>query len=982
MPTIDHLPPDPATDERGGADAVGAGVGRSDPISGPTTLAELVRAMRIVPTPMMVTDLSARIEFVNEAAANLLGRDAAELRGRSVELILPTDFLPRVPVLIDLIRRHGRLEGSFPALRADGSDLLLDVIVEIATTAPDGAQWLVTTMRDLSEQVRTIEQLSASALGLARRDEETLLVQTIQEARRLIGTRYAAIGTVGDGRITRFITDGFSPEQVARIGHQPEGLGLLGAMQSEDRTLRLAEISDDPRSVGFPDGHPPMHSFLGTRIQVDGETYGHLYLTEKIGAPEFSVLDERLAELFAAHAAIAIRHGRQTSALEASVASVRRNEERLVKAQRIAAVGSWEWDIVTDLVTWSDEQHRIFGVEPGTFDGTEDAFLAFVHPDERDELAASDRGTDADSPPYEATFRIIRPDGSVRLIREAGTPLVDTVTGLAIGLIGTSTDITDQVAADAERARLASAVEQAAESIIIYGADRSIVYVNPSFTRLYGYASNDVVGHPPDILNSGHHTDAFWEAVWDQVRSGTPWTGLIVNRRADGGTLEVETVIASVVDGAGAVASFVQTDRDVTRERELETAMLREAYERETIESALQRIDPATTVEEMAAVACGEIMHLPGIEAAWAIELVAGRGRVIASAGIYPIAPGYWIPEARALHLAEHAALGPWTEPWSARRDYGTYGEELAATGIRTVAIAPLHGSSASFGVLLVGSTEPPETSNLVERLPALATFGSIVGALAAPQWEKRRQALNDRTGIEAIIESRSFWPVFQPIVELRSGLIVGHEALTRFEDGRRPDVVFGFAALAGAGIELELATLRDALLASAVLPSDTYLNLNVSPDLVRSRKMKSLLAGATRPIALELTEHAVIDDYDQLRDDLKFLGGNVRLAVDDAGAGYASLRHILELKPDFVKLDIALVHRINRDAARQALIAGIGYFATRRRIRLVAEGIETAAELRTITELGIWYGQGYLLGRPRDARGMEPWPIRVMLPT
>ncbi len=982
MPTVDRHPPNPATHQLGGADSSAAEIRHPALASGPITLAELARAIDLVATPMMVTDLSARIEFVNRAAADLFGRDVASLRGQSVDLILPSEFLPRVPLLIDLIRLHGRLDGSFPALRADGTDLLLDVSVEVATTVPDGGQWLVTTMRDLSDQVRTIEQLSASALGLASQDEETLLVETIQAARRLIGTKYVAIGVVEDGRITRFITDGFSPEQVQRIGHEPEGLGLLGAMMSEDRTLRLAEISADPRSVGFPEGHPPMHSFLGTRIHVDGETYGHLYLTEKIGAPEFSVLDERLAELFAAHAAIAVRHLRQTRALEASVAAITRNEERMAKAQRIAGVGSWEWDIVTDRVTWSDEHHRIFGIEPGSFDGTEAAFLGFVHPDDREALAASDRGSDVAAPPYETTYRIVRADGSVRLIREAGTHVVDKVTGLATGLIGTSTDITDQVAADQERARLASAVEQAAESIIIYRSDRTIAYVNPSFTRLYGFSPTDVVGHPPDVLNSGRHSDAFWDAVWEQVQSGTAWSGLVVNRRADGGAIEVDAVIAPVFDAAGAVASFVQTDRDVTRERELESAIVREAYERETIESALQRIDPATTVEEMSAVACGEIMHLPGIDAAWVIELVAGRGRVVASSGLYPIAPGQWIPDLRAIHLAQHAALGPWTEPWSTRPEYGSQGEEIAASGIRNLAIAPLHGPAALFGVLVIGTTEPPEAANLVERLPALATFGSIVGALAAPQLEKRRQALSDRTGVEAIIETRSFWPVFQPIVELRSGLIVGHEALTRFEDGRRPDLVFGFAASAGVGIELEVATLREALLASAALPSDTYLNLNVSPDLVRSRELKGLLADATKPIALELTEHAVIDDYDQLREDLKFLGTNVRLAVDDAGAGYASLRHILELKPDFVKLDIALVHRINRDAARQALIAGIGYFATRRRIRLVAEGIETAAELRTITELGIWYGQGYLLGKPRDARGSEPWPIRVILPT
>ncbi|TAL08968.1 MAG: EAL domain-containing protein, partial [Chloroflexota bacterium] len=453
-------------------------------------------------------------------------------------------------------------------------------------------------------------------------------------------------------------------------------------------------------------------------------------------------------------------------------------------------------------------------------------------------------------------------------------------------------------------------------------ADKTIVYVNPSFTRLYGYPPEAVVGHPPDVLNSGHHTDAFWEAVWDQAASGRPWTGLVVNRRANGTVVEVEAVIAPVFDGTGSVASYVQTDRDVTRERELESAMVREAHERETIEAALERIDPGATVEEIAAVACAEIMNLPGIDSACVIELVAGRGRMVASAGRFILAAGQWIPEARAAHLMARAPHGPWLEPWEALPEYGTYGEEVAAAGIRTLAIAPVRGPSGVLGVLAVGSASSEAAVFLVDRLPALATFGALLGAMTAPHLEKRRLEAAERTGIASIIEAESFWPAFQPIVELRSGLIVGHEALTRFEDGRRPDLVFGFAAQAGLGIELELATLRAILKASQALPEDTYLNLNVSPDLVRSREMGALLEGLARPIALELTEHAVIDDYDRLRDDLKFLGPNVRLAVDDAGAGYASLRHILELKPDFVKLDIALVHRINRDAARQALIA------------------------------------------------------------
>ena len=124
-----------------------------------------------------------------------------------------------------------------------------------------------------------------------------------------------------------------------------------------------------------------------------------------------------------------------------------------------------------------------------------------------------------------------------------------------------------------------------------------------------------------------------------------------------------------------------------------------------------------------------------------------------------------------------------------------------------------------------------------------------------------------------------------------------------------------------------------------------------------------------------------MIDDYVALLAELATLGPTVRLAVDDAGAGYASFRHILELAPYVVKLDIGLIRGIDGDPARQALLAGMAYFAVKRKLGLIAEGIETAAELNALRGLAIRYGQGYLLGRPQDGRRPGPWPTTIALP-
>ncbi|MBI3747377.1 MAG: EAL domain-containing protein [Chloroflexi bacterium] len=541
-------------------------------------------------------------------------------------------------------------------------------------------------------------------------------------------------------------------------------------------------------------------------------------------------------------------------------------------------------------------------------------------------------------------------------------------------------DISVRLAAEAERARLVSAVEQTADSIWMQDVDGIVTYANPAFTRVYGYDAAEIVGQFAGIVDSGVQGEAFFATIWASAKSGRTWSGTIVNRRKDGSLVEVEAVISAIHDADGQFTGFVQSDRDVTRERELEGALEREARERETIEASLARIDPATSPEEIAAAACAELTQLAGIDSAWAVGLSHDHGRVLAVAGVgagaFPA--GQRLPEALAATLFDRAETGPWAQRWRGRPEFGTFGEAITAAGLHTVIMAPPRGAHGVVGVIGLGVHDPANADGLVARLPALATFGSIIGALVAPGLESRTREQDQQAAIQAILDSSSFVPFFQPVVDLRDGTIVGYEALSRFSDGVPPDARFAAAHRAGLGIELEMATLTAAIEAAAVLPPTAYLSLNVSPRLVHAGSIGPLLAGVERPIALEITEHTAIDDYAELRRELADLVPAVRLAVDDAGAGYASFRHILELAPATVKVDMGLIRGIDGDPARQALLAGMADFAVKRRIQLVAEGIETTAELEALRALAVPFGQGYLLGRPQDGRGPGPWPARV----
>lgn len=227
------------------------------------------------------------------------------------------------------------------------------------------------------------------------------------------------------------------------------------------------------------------------------------------------------------------------------------------------------------------------------------------------------------------------------------------------------------------------------------------------------------------------------------------------------------------------------------------------------------------------------------------------------------------------------------------------------------------------------------------------------------------------REQINSAVDDGMILTAFQPIHDLAKGAVHGVEALARFprSDGRSPEHWFTEAASVGLGEKLEFAALAAALRRSAKLPGDLYVSFNVSPQTCLDARLPTLIRRSGLPlgrIVLELTERLAVADYAQLRTALEPLRRDgVRLAVDDAGSGFASMRHILQLSPDIIKLDRILIAGIDTDPGLRALAAAMTGFARQIGAQIVAEGIETLAELRTVTQLGMTSAQGYLLGHP-----------------
>jgi EAL domain-containing protein (putative c-di-GMP-specific phosphodiesterase class I) len=328
---------------------------------------------------------------------------------------------------------------------------------------------------------------------------------------------------------------------------------------------------------------------------------------------------------------------------------------------------------------------------------------------------------------------------------------------------------------------------------------------------------------------------------------------------------------------------------------------------------------------------------------------------------------GVTLPSELASTLVAHAESGPWLDELGLADDVRK--ASFASADMAIAAGAPIYADDQLVGLLSIGirrTAEPPSRVRRAQLLAAAIDYASVLSAMAGPAMADRRVARANQTELKRSLAAREFHPVFQPIIDLDSKNIAGYEALTRFDDGTPPDLRFAEAARAGLGSDYELAAIRAAVLDSEGIPPGPFLSLNISPAVLINdgHRLSQLIRGIVRPVVIELTEHTPIADYPTLLAAIARLG-EVSMAVDDAGAGFASLRHILELKPAYVKLDISLVRGIDQDATRQALAAGLQYFAIRTDFRLIAEGVETTAEVDALRLIGVDLAQGYLFGRP-----------------
>lgn len=308
----------------------------------------------------------------------------------------------------------------------------------------------------------------------------------------------------------------------------------------------------------------------------------------------------------------------------------------------------------------------------------------------------------------------------------------------------------------------------------------------------------------------------------------------------------------------------------------------------------------------------------------------------------------------------------------------------VAAGGYLPVMVLAKDTSTADRNQALVQGaqdflTKPVDATELVLRIANLLHTRELYATLrylTAVQTLPGGESAEVKARIQGVLDDKTLTPVFQPIQDLQSREVVGHEGLSRFPDLALggPGRWFADAYDVGLGIELERLATTAALTYLETAPADRFLTVNMSPAMVMNLAENPLFERDHWPrIVIELTEQVPIEDYPALRRALAPMRENgARLSVDDQGSGYAGFRHLLRLQPDLIKLDMTLVSGINRNHEQQALTRALLAFAYEIGAQVIAEGIEEFAELRTLRDLGVPFGQGYRIGLPAPLAATE----------
>jgi diguanylate cyclase (GGDEF)-like protein/PAS domain S-box-containing protein len=668
--------------------------------------------------------------------------------------------------------------------------------------------------------------------------------------------------------------------------------------------------------------------------------------------------------------------------------ALRQSQEGLAEAQRIASLGSWDWDIIKGGLHWSDEIYRIFGLSPEGFVATYEAFLQVVHPDDRARVQHAVKEAVERAKPYAIDHRVVRPDGVERVVQERGE-VTFGADGIAVRMVGTVQDITDQKLAELRLHQAAKVFENTSEGVMLTGADRRIIAVNQAFTHITGYSEDEVKVREPNLLRSGRHNDDYYHKMWVDLRTKGRWQGEIWNRRKDGEDYPEWLNISVVLDEAGTIVNYIGVFADITSIKEAQDKLEYTAHHdaltglpnrllfRDRLEQALAisrrkgagvallfvDLDRFKVINDTLGHEAGDLL-LQEVSRRL-VDCMREEDTVARMGGdeFVVIQKGICQPEDAALLSARMLA--------EISRPFSLAGHEIV--------------TSLSIGISLYPQ-DGEDPSSLLKNADAAMYRAKEKGRNGYQFYSNEMTAaglerLELESDLSQALQRGEIRVHYQPQVDLATGEIVGAEALLRWQHASRgmiaPSVFIpmaednGMIGLLGEWV-LDVACTDAMAWRKAGLPP-LRVAVNVSGRQIGNDHVVDKVAAALKNsglapqlLEIEVTESVVMQDAVRAISTLNALKDmGVTLAIDDFGTGYSSLSYLKRFPVNKLKIDKSFVDGMVDDPDDAAIVMAIIAMAQSLRHTVIAEGVETEAQAERLRAYGCDEMQGFLFSRP-----------------
>jgi diguanylate cyclase (GGDEF)-like protein/PAS domain S-box-containing protein len=611
-----------------------------------------------------------------------------------------------------------------------------------------------------------------------------------------------------------------------------------------------------------------------------------------------------------------------------------------------------------------------------------------VHPDDRAAVETAYSDAVAQHRPYEISHRVLTRDGRVKHVQERGQTVYST-DGRPVRTIGTVQDVTEQFYANEQVRLAASMFEASADGILVADASNRIMTVNRALERMMGYSADELIGQTPRMLRSGRHDAGFYSEMWATLTSTGRWSGEVWDRRKSGEEFPVHLTITAVRDARGVTTHYGAVMRDITAQRRTEERIFQLAFHdqltglpnrglfRDRLDHALvqarrtQRslavlfldLDRFKNVNDSFGHDVGDALLVEfarrirhAIRASDTVSRQGGDEFVVLLPGIE-----HEIDAARAAEAVIHAVSAP----------FEANGREITITSSIGVAVYPSNGTDAD--TLL---------RNADAAMYAAKAAGRNCYRFFTEDLNRRAlERLSLENDLRRAIERHELVLYFQPQIDLTDGHMIGAEALVRWSHPTLgllgPDRFIPIAEETRLIVDIDAWVMRESCVTmqrwrNAAVPVHT-LAVNASAEQLRHNAFRDLIATCLhdhaidpRDIELEFTETILIEDQDVVLArlaDIRSLG--VSIAIDDFGTGYSSLSYLPRFAARRIKLASSFVRGIEKNPQTLAVAASMIDLAHRLGMKVVAEGVESAGELRVLKDLGCDAAQGFYLARP-----------------